>query len=800
MLVIGNGRTEIMEILFSNRETMDYVQCCCSRVFVQDRELYRSDNRVFDPRLREAKESEDCDSNDEEEEEEDQVEEALDEESLLMASMGLPLAFASSSKKPKMRSTAYRKLSTYHQEEDDSGELPEISSVCPEISDDETDAPSVFDKQQTELQEEVPGKQDMVSGWESYWAEYGEGLLWSSWLEKHPESTEHAEKLTAIRDNDDTKTDWEQHVTDTYNSYWHQYCYWTALGWTTEQSQSEDPPATAEGFYENQKMPTCEQTNNNTGTEKADDCLPEDDLIDLFGSTCSLDGERGGDGVSSTESTVRSTSDPGAVHQPSDGPHGKKISDSAIQQNEGPQTAPQNTPSSCNRTCGSKPRIILGSGEDEEDGNNPPPGRIEAIKRSHELDVEETPNLTPEETLSELGLRCNPTPLFVIKRKYEGCSQQQRYQRKKRAVCKIRKHPNFSEMSGDDTPSQNTLSKVKDFLKTRIIDTQSLSDNDPITALDPEDAATAERTSQELTDCNPVQYEESGKEQESSLDSRPLHSDFAVEREAGAGEETEHNERDGPLEPLEIPDFLLPETCKDAKAGKKPKKKRKLRKTCPQIPEEMAADPDLAKYWAQRYRLFSRFDEGIKLDREGWFSVTPERIAEHIAVRVNSTFSETELVIDAFCGVGGNAIQFALTGKQVLAIDIDPLRLELAHHNATIYGVADRIEFVQGDFLQLAPHLRGDVVFLSPPWGGPNYLTAEVFDIGTMMEPSGYPIFELARKVSENIVFFLPRNADMDQVVSLACPGGKVEVEQNFLNNKLKTITAYFGTLIKSDK
>lgn len=32
------------------------------------------------------------------------------------------------------------------------------------------------------------------------------------------------------------------------------------------------------------------------------------------------------------------------------------------------------------------------------------------------------------------------------------------------------------------------------------------------------------------------------------------------------------------------------------------------------VPPEIAAEPELAKYWAQRYRLFSRFDEGIKLD------------------------------------------------------------------------------------------------------------------------------------------------------------------------------------------
>lgn len=74
-----------------------------------------------------------------------------------------------------------------------------------------------------------------------------------------------------------------------------------------------------------------------------------------------------------------------------------------------------------------------------------------------------------------------------------------------------------------------------------------------------------------------------------------------------------------------------------------------------------------------------------------------------------------------------------------MAIDIDPVRLDLARHNAAVYDAADRIEFVQGDFLQVAPRLRADVVFLSPPWGGPDYLSAQVFDIKTMMEPDGYP-------------------------------------------------------------
>lgn len=47
---------------------------------------------------------------------------------------------------------------------------------------------------------------------------------------------------------------------------------------------------------------------------------------------------------------------------------------------------------------------------------------------------------------------------------------------------------------------------------------------------------------------------------------------------------------------------------------KKKKKKNKNKKVIA-LPPEIAAVPKLAKYWAQRYRLFSRFDDGIKLDR-----------------------------------------------------------------------------------------------------------------------------------------------------------------------------------------
>lgn len=102
----------------------------------------------------------------------------------------------------------------------------------------------------------------------------------------------------------------------------------------------------------------------------------------------------------------------------------------------------------------------------------------------------------------------------------------------------------------------------------------------------------------------------------------------------------------------------------------------------------------------------------VRLDEEGRISLTPESLALAIAERVAG-----KRVIDAGCGVGGNAIAFARKGCHVVAIDSDVERLRMAQHNADVYGVARNIEFVHGDAAEELPRLNADVVFVDPPWG-----------------------------------------------------------------------------------
>jgi trimethylguanosine synthase len=96
----------------------------------------------------------------------------------------------------------------------------------------------------------------------------------------------------------------------------------------------------------------------------------------------------------------------------------------------------------------------------------------------------------------------------------------------------------------------------------------------------------------------------------------------------------------------------------------------------------MFSNPKRDAFWAKRYLLFDKFDLGIKLDEESWYTAVPEAVAEHISVRIKCA-----TVLDGYCGVGCNAIKFANTCHTVLANDKDSMKIECLEANECVYGV-----------------------------------------------------------------------------------------------------------------
>ncbi|XP_048142807.1 trimethylguanosine synthase isoform X1 [Corvus hawaiiensis] len=859
------------------------ILCLCSRAFVEDRKLYKLGLKGFY-----VKDGNDSTGEEQASEEENRypngrlkvdtnhalgVEEVeLDSEAELMKSMGLPLQFGGQSahrdfvatenyrkknnmkimkkKKKKKKELQQKHEDKMGQECQDktcggciqsvSGELALATEQCEMSSKPQALVEGNCESSESLASETLPS--ELKEKWEKYWSEYGEGLLWQSWLKKHQEVS-LSEGITASEpwNSPDTKEEWDQHYSELYWYYWEQFQYWTSQGWTTESSHGdkvevngvtqETGPLREMDLVspgpEHSEVLSLKLSPSNTRSEER---LPSsaEPHSEIISGICNLNLNLEEVEQSSAALTVahsgpeeQSSSDSGSQKEPCDGGSRKRR---ASCENKSVNQSGVQEP--CSSNSNEKEQLLLHD-QDEDEDEEPPEYRHVKVKRSHELDVDENPMEDPEETCSVLGFKCGTG------QKYGGIPdfthQSVQYLEKKAKLKskfldmrKPRKSKNthvfFTEESEMICKKSKTLKKVEMFLK-QVSKPEEEDTSQPATPQGKAEALSASSSDSEgqegVAATQSVTLDTEIQEPPSSsvactepggsnLEGEVQDTAASGPDEQGAGRPEHSGGRQ--LVPLDIPDYLQPDTEDVSQAvdekitvkNKEKKRRRRNKNALRTIPPEIAADPELAKYWAQRYRLFSRFDEGIKLDREGWFSVTPEKIAEHIAVRVSQSFN-CDIIVDAFCGVGGNAIQFALTSKRVIAVDIDPEKLRLARHNAEVYGVAEHIDFLCGDFMALAAGLRADAVFLSPPWGGPDYATAEIFDIHTMICPDGFEIFRLSKKITNNIVYFLPRNADINQVASLAGPGGKVEIEQNFLNNKLKTITAYFGDLIRHD-
>ncbi|XP_072323849.1 trimethylguanosine synthase [Scyliorhinus torazame] len=858
---------EIFLLLEGFSEDTEQIQCFCSRAYVHDRELYRmglkgtcydnEDNGVIQEEEEKSEEELNVDDEPTVTSVETQEESGMDSEAELMANMGLPLQFGSSPtcRQPVTSTVSKKRVkkkkSNYKYDE-------HLSEVCEECPDKFLNVPSDvtglgLTEEQPDFEEKCGGlnhsceevttlELDFKTEWGKYWIQYGEGLLWESWLGKHPEWSDGA---PAPWNCPETKEHWQQFYAEQYWLYYEQFQYWVDQGWSMDCTQDTDigKDSSCANVHETgnlfsnagehfRTLLPAESTNASNG-ESIAECneVSYGEVVSLINNIRLDSGNETKQSIG-VENNICVSPDEAAIscecasdeQEPCDGGNSKRCASSgrtSTVQSDSSKTSSQALKSDM------AARKSQTNGDEEED--DPPESRPVKMKRSHELDAEENPVVTVEDACSALGFKYHSSQnISKFSRghaRYRKVTELSRHLDMHQPTATKNKHIFFSE-EGDvlKVKKSRTLAKVQRFLKQIVSSDDSESNGtDTQTCMlhNSEECTIPEQHSSKAECATVCENSSSGnREEETCADGGFLTcinvpSKLTICTEGNNEQFLEVHDKthaenckphsDRQLVPLDIPDFLLPDAdvteqgdeLQQMKSLTKDKKRRKKKKKIVHVPSEIVAVPELTKYWAQRYRLFSRFDEGVKLDQEGWFSVTPEKIAEHIANRVMQSF-QCDIVVDAFCGVGGNSIQFALAGKRVIAVDIDPVKIDLAQNNARVYGVSEQIEFILGDFMMLASDLKADAVFLSPPWGGPDYVNAKIFDLKTMMSLDSFEIFALAQKITPNIIYFLPRNADIEQVASLAGVGGRVEIEQNFLNNKLKTITAYFGDLIRN--
>ena len=211
-------------------------------------------------------------------------------------------------------------------------------------------------------------------------------------------------------------------------------------------------------------------------------------------------------------------------------------------------------------------------------------------------------------------------------------------------------------------------------------------------------------------------------------------------------------------------------------------------------------DQDPSSRYAQRYYYFSLFDQGIKMDDESWYSVTPEEIAIYIAGLVKD--NKESVITDAFCGCGGNVIQFSKTFKSVNAVDISKDKIELTQNNSSVYACPKNITYYHKDFFDF--NIKSDYLFLSPPWGGEEYKNDEHFSLKKWIHPDIEKIISHSFELSNNLILYLPRNTNINELAELLYKYDKENIDSNYdclyldvqyiySANKIKAMVVLYG-------
>jgi predicted RNA methylase len=119
----------------------------------------------------------------------------------------------------------------------------------------------------------------------------------------------------------------------------------------------------------------------------------------------------------------------------------------------------------------------------------------------------------------------------------------------------------------------------------------------------------------------------------------------------------------------------------------------------------------------------------LKLTEEGEYSVTRRRDADRIISVLNSNIKDikSKSITDSTGCVGGDTIHFALNFKKVDSIEINSKNFEALRNNVNVYGLTN-VSFHLGNSISIFDW-KTDVLYIDPPWGGPNYKDTPNLDL-----------------------------------------------------------------------
>jgi ubiquinone/menaquinone biosynthesis C-methylase UbiE len=155
----------------------------------------------------------------------------------------------------------------------------------------------------------------------------------------------------------------------------------------------------------------------------------------------------------------------------------------------------------------------------------------------------------------------------------------------------------------------------------------------------------------------------------------------------------------------------------------------------------------------------------IKLSNISAYSVANLKEAEFLCKRIIEILGTNDLIItDATANVGGNTFGFAKNFKSVNAVEIVTVHYNMLQNNMEYLNMINKVQIFNEDYTKFYSKLVQDVIYIDPPWGGPDYIKKFVLDI----QLSGIDLVDFVGKILNDckmVILRLPFNYNFNKIL-----------------------------------
>ena len=118
----------------------------------------------------------------------------------------------------------------------------------------------------------------------------------------------------------------------------------------------------------------------------------------------------------------------------------------------------------------------------------------------------------------------------------------------------------------------------------------------------------------------------------------------------------------------------------------------------------------------------------LKLDEEAFYSVTDQYTADKISKEIKKLCPDIKCITDGTACIGGNTYSFSKYFEKIYAIEMDKMKCDYLKYYLDLLETRN-VTILNGNCNLIIPELKQDLIFLDPPWGGPNYKEKKTIDL-----------------------------------------------------------------------